>query len=1074
MIEVTDVHFRRLLRIVSPRTDLYTPMIIDSQVLCSSNSVRSSLCVVHPLETLTARSSKPPEATQSTELVPAVPALLTPAAASAYMFPPSSPAPVAADDVGSLTAQISGSDAHALFPTAMALYAAGADVVNLNMGCPASSAQQGTHGAALMTEPSFPDTAAILHSAILRVRPDSRLSAKFRLGVNAPATYPSFLAFLCDFAERSGLPHLIAHARVALLDRSPRDNLSVPPLRPRLVARARAGLRAFLAALVGRRLPLLAAEARARGWLSASGGDDAHTVEAVLDARALSALLRGAVPMPAGLFPTTLRHEDVAATTRIPADRPVPFTSVTSAADAEMDDAAVLAAADAAQVSSLLARAPPSALTDDELAVELWRAGRLLHPSLRSAGWIQRCADSATANATAIANTAVAAAAAGSAPFARDVRLDYNGGAATVPGVLQRHWGVDVPAYVKPPRPPRPPLDGPAPPPVPSPPSVWPFYPGAARFLGVPERATAPTSDLTQQAAAAEAQAGFLPPAAPAPADAAPWHRHLSLFGPEHVGQVLVGRAVQGDVTFPAVFDAAVAALANAADAATAVTAARAAGPDTAPASPMTAAAAAATPVRSLSRAQVLRDYADYLERTFMLPPRTADDVPADTDANTDADDATSKDGEGAATWPEVLLFDDDCERFLSSASAQIESAVGMTLQATLSPVLAAAAVVAPEETASAEFELIALEAESKIDKRPTVESIQQAVDAALAGVKAAERAVWRADDEDAARAAVFTAKSLVTHQEKRLATLKEDLATFDLRFGPALSTVTQISRAAGSLFAEAHGPHGASHTRGLRGAWAACIMLATRLATVPAHVVDAVYAAPGLAPPNAEETAADAAAAATATARKKKQQSHEDKDNGKKPVKAGKNGAVEVQWYHPRGLPPLRAAAPLFAAAAQKQHPAALPTPLPAGLRLDELYARLPASVGAKERFLLHQHRAHAVIDVLLSVARAADTVDLAAARAAAAEAHPADGPTTPGPLARLPHSTAALAVATGLEGLTGVTDDTWASLAYAAAAPIVGPELQAELDAWARETTDAALAAAATAAASAAQKKA
>lgn len=48
MVDVTDLHFRQLLRLASLRTDLYTPMLIDMQVLRSPNVARSAFCAIFP------------------------------------------------------------------------------------------------------------------------------------------------------------------------------------------------------------------------------------------------------------------------------------------------------------------------------------------------------------------------------------------------------------------------------------------------------------------------------------------------------------------------------------------------------------------------------------------------------------------------------------------------------------------------------------------------------------------------------------------------------------------------------------------------------------------------------------------------------------------------------------------------------------------------------------------------------------------------------------------------------------------------------------------------------------------
>ena len=173
MVDVTDVHFRVLVRLLSSSAHLYTPMIPDLAAVARPHLLHS--------------------------------------------HPPTPP----------LHLQLAGSSLSTLLLATSLLpspspYAS----INANAGCPAPSAQAGHWGAALMLDPTYPTTLAHLHSAS-----PLPLTLKCRIGVGpTPPHYPTFSAFIHRMRREAGVRHFIVHCRPALLHLSPALNRSVPQL----------------------------------------------------------------------------------------------------------------------------------------------------------------------------------------------------------------------------------------------------------------------------------------------------------------------------------------------------------------------------------------------------------------------------------------------------------------------------------------------------------------------------------------------------------------------------------------------------------------------------------------------------------------------------------------------------------------------------------------------------------------------------------------------------------------------------------------------------------------------------
>lgn len=184
MMEVTDRHFRWLLRRISRRALLYTEMVHAGAIL---HGDRDRFLRFDPSEH-----------------------------------------PVAL--------QLGGCDPADLAQAARIGAACGYDEINLNVGCPSPRVTAGRFGACLMTEPDL--VARIMEAMAAAV--DVPVTVKCRLAVDAMEEWPTVRAFVGRVAA-AGVRRFVVHARKAWLDGlSPKENREIPPLRHELVHRLKA------------------------------------------------------------------------------------------------------------------------------------------------------------------------------------------------------------------------------------------------------------------------------------------------------------------------------------------------------------------------------------------------------------------------------------------------------------------------------------------------------------------------------------------------------------------------------------------------------------------------------------------------------------------------------------------------------------------------------------------------------------------------------------------------------------------------------------------------------------------
>jgi len=174
MMDVTDRHYRWLMRQITRHTLLYSEMIPATALL---HGDRDQLLGFDPLE-------------------------------------------------GPLALQLGGDDPDKLAECARIATDYGYDEINLNVGCPSSRVKEGCFGASLMARPE------VVASSVEAMRGATHLpvTVKHRIGIDDLDSYELLQRFVRIVAE-GGCERFSIHARKAWLDGlSPKQNRNIPPL----------------------------------------------------------------------------------------------------------------------------------------------------------------------------------------------------------------------------------------------------------------------------------------------------------------------------------------------------------------------------------------------------------------------------------------------------------------------------------------------------------------------------------------------------------------------------------------------------------------------------------------------------------------------------------------------------------------------------------------------------------------------------------------------------------------------------------------------------------------------------
>lgn len=177
MINVTNIHFRALMRTITKKAQLWTEMVVDNTLLYNLDNLKEHLGFnenEHPI-----------------------------------------------------VCQLGGSDPTSLAEAAILVQRYGYDGINLNVGCPSNKvATKGAFGATLMKTPEL--VRDIVYEIKRKV--DLPISVKIRTGVDHFDSF-SFLHSFVETVSSAGCNQFIVHARKAWLKGlDPKKNRKIPPL----------------------------------------------------------------------------------------------------------------------------------------------------------------------------------------------------------------------------------------------------------------------------------------------------------------------------------------------------------------------------------------------------------------------------------------------------------------------------------------------------------------------------------------------------------------------------------------------------------------------------------------------------------------------------------------------------------------------------------------------------------------------------------------------------------------------------------------------------------------------------
>ncbi|EUT86563.1 hypothetical protein PFAG_02432 [Plasmodium falciparum Santa Lucia] len=177
MINVTNRHFRAMVRIITKRAQLWTEMIVDNTLLYNLNNLEEHLGFdnnEHPI-----------------------------------------------------VCQLGGCDMNSMSEAAILVEQAGYDEININVGCPSTKvANKGAFGASLMKNPE--QVRNIVYEIKKKVQ--IPVTVKIRTGVDNYDSF-DFLKTFIETVSSVGCNHFIVHARKAWLKGlDPKQNRKIPPL----------------------------------------------------------------------------------------------------------------------------------------------------------------------------------------------------------------------------------------------------------------------------------------------------------------------------------------------------------------------------------------------------------------------------------------------------------------------------------------------------------------------------------------------------------------------------------------------------------------------------------------------------------------------------------------------------------------------------------------------------------------------------------------------------------------------------------------------------------------------------
>ncbi|KAJ1458732.1 hypothetical protein M885DRAFT_512530 [Pelagophyceae sp. CCMP2097] len=170
MVDITTRHFRYLLRLMTKRTVLWTPMFASHRLAKLKKREVEKMLRYSPVE-------------------------------------------------HPLVAQVGGDDVAEVLAAAKICQDLGYGEVNLNLGCPSRNAHSGKYGALMMLPANQKRCVAIVKA--LTTELTVPISCKVRIGVDSYDSYEYFRDFVGELHSTGGCDRFVIHARKALLDGLP-------------------------------------------------------------------------------------------------------------------------------------------------------------------------------------------------------------------------------------------------------------------------------------------------------------------------------------------------------------------------------------------------------------------------------------------------------------------------------------------------------------------------------------------------------------------------------------------------------------------------------------------------------------------------------------------------------------------------------------------------------------------------------------------------------------------------------------------------------------------------------------
>ena len=217
MVDVTDVHFRTFVRLVSSSAHLYSEMLPAMKAISRPSSLDAPMQLSPAYHHLQMGGSSLSSLALATSFIPPSPSHCPYGSININMGQKH----LTCAGSEQLCAIQSLEDARVCVSL---MYCDAAACCLLCSGCPSSAAQRGGYGAVTMRDINYPHMLRTLRD----ISP-LPISVKCRIGVDDQQSYGFFSSMIRRLVD-AGIDHVIVHCRRAVLGMSPQLNRTVPPL----------------------------------------------------------------------------------------------------------------------------------------------------------------------------------------------------------------------------------------------------------------------------------------------------------------------------------------------------------------------------------------------------------------------------------------------------------------------------------------------------------------------------------------------------------------------------------------------------------------------------------------------------------------------------------------------------------------------------------------------------------------------------------------------------------------------------------------------------------------------------